>query len=156
MGLHSSPNRRRPILNHRFLSNSSLRQRRLAFSNPLDLNTHPRIVLVVAWLLAFLWVIPTSANGQGVCDRTPQVRDKLVEVTGSPDCGQVTSAHLANVQQLNLSESGITELRQHDFSGLNSLNRLRLEDNSLTELPQGVFNGLNSLRTLWLQDNSLT
>ena len=156
MGLHISPNRRRPILNHRFLSNSSLRQRRLAFSNPLDLNTHPRIVLVVAWLFAFLWVIPTGVFGQGVCDRTPQVRDKLVEVTGSPDCGQVTSAHLANVQQLNLSESGITELRQHDFSGLNSLNWLRLEDNSLTELPQGVFNGLNSLRTLWLQDNSLT
>ena len=103
-----------------------------------------------------LWVIPTGANGQGVCDRTPQVRDKLVEVTGASGCEQVTSGHLASVDRLDLSESGISALRQHDFSGLDSLEWLRLNDNSLTELPHGVFGGLTSLQILWLQDNSLT
>ena len=99
--------------------------------------------------------MPNSGYGQGVCDRTPQVRDKLVEVTGISTCARVTSAHLASVTILDLSKSRISALRQHDFSGLNSLEWLRLNDNSLTELPQGVFNGLNSLEILWLQDNSL-
>ena len=97
----------------------------------------------------------TSAHGQGVCDRTPQVRDKLVEVTGASGCDGVTSAHLAIIRELDLSDSGITNLQQHDFSGLNSLKLLQLDDNSLTELPQGIFRGLSSLEILWLQNNSL-
>ena len=128
----------------------------MAFPIPLDTNSRPRIVLVFAGLFAFLWVIPTGVFGQGVCDRTPQVRDKLVEVTGTSDCGEVTGPQLSTVQRLDLSESGITRLQQHDFSGLNSLNWLLLNDNSLTELPSEVFSGLNSLEVLWLQDNSLT
>jgi len=128
----------------------------LAFPIPLDTNSRPRIVLAFSWLFAFLWVIPTGVFGQGVCDRTPQVRDKLLEATGISTCAQVTSAHLASVQGLNLSESGVTELKQNDFSGLNSLNWLRLNDNSLTELPQGVFRGLNSMEILHLHNNSLT
>ena len=84
------------------------------------------------------------------------MRDKLVEVTGHPAAGRSPRAHLASISRLDLSESGITELQQHDFSGLNSLNWLRLNDNALTELPQGIFSGLNSLEILWLQDNSLT
>ena len=128
----------------------------MAFPIPLDTNSRPRIVIVFAWLFAFLWVIPTGVYGQGVCDRTPQVRDKLLEATGVSTCGQVSGAHLSSVRRLDLSDSGITELKQNDFSGLNSLERLRLNENSLTELPEGIFNGLNSLEFLWLQKNSLT
>lgn len=112
--------------------------------------------MVLAWLFALLWFPPTGAHGQGVCDRTPQVRDKLIEITGAPACGQVTTEHLSDVRELDLSESGITELQRHDFSGLRSLYRLRLNDNSLTELPPGIFRGLSSMEILWLHKNSLT
>ena len=128
----------------------------MAFFARPDTSSRPRVVLALAWLSALLWILPTSAHGQGVCDRTPQVRDKLVEVTGASGCEGVTSAHLASIRELDLSESEITELQEHDFGGLNSLYWLRLNDNSLTELPQGVFSGLSSLGNLWLHDNDLT
>ena len=143
-------------MNHRLQSNRSFPDLRAAFSTPRGTNSHPKIVLVFACLSTLLWILPASGHGQGVCDRTPQVRDKLVEVTGASVCGQVTSAQLAGVERLDLSESEISALQRHDFSGLDSLKWLRLNDNSLTELPPGVFSGLTSLEILWLQDNSLT
>ena len=128
----------------------------MAFFARPDTSSRPRVVLALAWLSALLWILPTSAHGQGVCDRTPQVREKLVEVTGASGCEGVISAHLASIRELDLSESEITELQEHDFGGLNSLYWLRLNDNSLTELPQGVFSGLSSLEILWLHNNDLT
>ena len=122
----------------------------------LGTNSRSRIVLVLVWFSSLLWIPPTNADGQGVCDRTAQVQEKLVEITRASGCGQVTRAHLASIRELDLAESGITELQQHDFSGLNFLNWLRLNKNALTELPQGIFSGLNSLEILSLQDNSLT
>ena len=127
----------------------------MASSPPPGTSSCPRIVPALAWLFALLWIIPTGAYGQGVCDRTPQVRDKLVEVTGASGCDGVTSAHLAIIRELDLSDSGITKLQQHDFSGLNSLEGLRLEDNSLTALPENIFSGLSRLRFLALSRNSL-
>ena len=91
-----------------------------------------------------------------VCDRTPQVRDKLVELTGASGCWQLSRAQLANVRGLDLSESGISSLQQHDFSGLSSLEVLHLYDNSLGTLSEGIFSGLNSLHSLSLSSNSLT
>ena len=144
----------RQHLNHPSLPHNTIPQRNTAFSTPRGTNSRPWIVL--AWLSALLWIPPTSAHAQGICDRTPQVREKLVEITRASGCGQVTRAHLASIRELDLAESGITELQQHDFSGLNFLNWLRLNKNALTELPQGIFSGLNSLEILSLQDNSLT
>ena len=138
------------MLNHRLQSNRPFPERRLAFSIPLGTNSRPRTILACSWLFALIWFPPTSANGQGICDRTPQVRDKLIELTGASACGEVTSAQLAGIRELDLAESGIAELRQPDFSGLNSLKWLRLNNNSLTELPQGIFRGLNTLEVLWL------
>ena len=124
-------------------------------STPRSTSPHARIFVTFAWLSALLWILPTGANGQGVCDRTPQVRDKLVEITGVSGCARVTRGHLAGVRELDLSESGITALQEHDFSGLSSLRSLVLYQNSLTALPEAVFSGLNSLESLWLGNNSL-
>ncbi|MDE2756379.1 MAG: leucine-rich repeat domain-containing protein [Acidobacteriota bacterium] len=92
----------------------------------------------------------------GLCDRTPQVRDKLLEITGISGCAQVTLSHLAQVSRLDLSGSGITELKADDFSGLVALQSLLLNGNSLKSLPNGLFSGTGSLRELWLQDNALS
>ena len=141
---------------HALRPNRSSVKHRSALSTPWGTSSRAKTVLAFAWLFGLLWVIPTSANGQGVCDRTPQVRDKLVEVTGVSSCGQVTSGHLAIVGQLSLWEAGITELQKHDFSGLINLRILLLQSNQLTSLPEGLFRGLHSLKTLWLHANSLT
>ena len=92
----------------------------------------------------------------GLCSRTRQVRDKLMEVIGISECAQVTLGHLTEVTRLDLSGSGLTGLRADDFSGLVALEGLLLNNNSLGTLPRGVFSGLKSLRVLWLQSNGLT
>ena len=67
----------------------------------------------------------------GVCDRTPQVRDKLMEAAGASSCAQLTRGQLAAVSDLDLSGTGITLLDADDFIGLNSLRVLWLNDNAL-------------------------
>ena len=81
---------------------------------------------VLACLLVCIWAAtPAAVVAQGICDRTPQVRDKLLEITGVSECGKVTSEHLAGVTSwLDLRASGIETLRAGDFDGLSSLTGL--------------------------------
>ena len=120
-----------------------------------------------------------TVAARGICDRTPQVRDKLVQLAGVSTCEDVTLGHLARVTTLDLSHSDIVWLHEGDFEGLSLLRTLNLShnllrtlpeemfhglkslaelfihQNKLIRLPAGVFNGLSSLRALWLQDNSM-
>ena len=70
-------------------------------------------------------------------------------------CADVTEAHLAAVETLDLNDAGITGLRVHDFDGLISLEALSLMDNHLRSLPEGIFDGLPSLKNLRLDNNQL-
>ena len=124
------------------------------FSPPRQSLLRGSIVSAVAWLVVVCPTLPATAAAQ-VCDRTPQVRYELVEVTGASGCGAVTDAQLASVTRLDISDSGINELREDDFSGLTSLQTLLLYNNSLTELPEEIFGGLKRLQDLWLSGNSL-
>ena len=107
-------------------------------------------------LAALVLITQSFATAQGICDRTSQVRDKLLEITGVSECANVTSTHLEAVTDLNLTGTGITALEAGDFSGLTNLNELELSENALTTLPEGVFSGLTNLQYLWLDDNSLS
>ncbi len=111
--------------------------------------------LILCWIASFLATSPGDLSAQGVCDRTPQVQDKLVEVTGVSDCAEVTTEHLASIMDLSLSEANISQLQSHDFDSLTNLKWLSLEDNQLSTLPQGVFNGLSNLAYLGLRTNKL-
>ena len=105
---------------------------------------------------------------EGVCDRTPQVGDEIVQQAGVGDCAQVEDRHLASIQVLALclpkyewmecarEDDPITALREGDFLGLSGLTELDLSANELTELPAGVFSGLSNLVNLPLFDNRLT
>ena len=115
-----------------------------------------RIVPLVPWIAVFLLTFPINLSAQSVCDRTPQVRDKLVEMTGASSCGEVTWTQLANVKYLVLSEAGITTLQSHDFIGLSNIKYLYLRDNSLSDLPELVFRGLSKVEDLGLGNNSLS
>ena len=87
---------------------------------------------------------------EGVCDRTPQIRDKLVDETGSENCQAVTAPLLAGLTELNLRALEIAALEELDFTELTRLTQLLLDSNPLTELPPGVFAPLVRLYSLAL------
>ena len=87
---------------------------------------------------------------EGVCDRTPQVRDALRR---SLPCARVSESDLAGVRTLDLSDTGLAALRPADFSGLDNLRALDMSGNSLASLPDGVFAGLGALSEARSQDN---
>ena len=95
-------------------------------------------------------------NDEGVCDRTPQVRDEILRISGVNDCADVTDDHLSRITALSPSDSGIATLKAGDFSGLGNLEWLYLQNNALSTLPSGVFSGLGSLRGLFLESNQLS
>ena len=87
---------------------------------------------------------------EGVCDRSPQVRDAL---RGRAACWGTTPTQLARRTELDLAGSGIATLQSKDLSGLSQLRVLRLQGNELTALPPGLFAGLSTLAELNLLDN---
>ena len=95
---------------------------------------------------------------EGVCDRTPQVRDAILEdIDGVSDCAEVTDDDLSGVTvALQLSRAGIATLKVGDFSGLGNLGQLFLDGNQLSTLPATVFSDLGSLELLWLYNNQLS
>lgn len=91
-----------------------------------------------------------------VSDRTPEVRDAIMAALDDVDSPEeVTEIHLATIPELMLRDTGITELKTGDFSGMTGLTDLNLYDNDLTELPLGIFEGLISLNQLRLGKNRI-
>ena len=97
----------------------------------------------------------------GVCGRTGQVRDKLVDLVNDvaansavTNCSLVTETHLgALTGTLDLSSAGIAALKAGDFAGLGGISVLNLNDNALPTLPARVFEPLTGLTTLTLAGN---
>ena len=87
---------------------------------------------------------------EGVCDRTPQVRDALRR---SLPCAWVSDGDLRGIRTLDLSDAGLVALQPADFSGLDNLRALDMSRNSLASLPDGVFAGLGELSEARSQDN---
>lgn len=113
---------------------------------------------------------PASATvtiQEGVCDRTPQVRDEIMRLADTTNCRSPDGGDLEGITNLELcyrvrwslcEQEGalITELRVGDFQGLSRLARIDLSGNALTTFPVGVFSGLEQLGTLWIADNQLS
>ena len=91
----------------------------------------------------------------GVCMRTPQVRDAILAAVGVTDCNSLTGSQLAGIDSLDVSESGLSGLKEDDFELLPGLTVLRLGSNRLSQLRPNVFSGLDSLAVLDLSNNSL-
>ena len=94
---------------------------------------------------------PVAIN-EGVCDRTPEIRDALVVRTRATSCREVTVSHLG-ITTLNLAGFEIPILRRGDLSGLYNLRNLDLSGVGFTEFPAGAFADLASLETLRLRSN---
>ena len=142
-------------MSHLRLSESRIPDETNRFPRPRGTPWRRWIVFLSVWVIGWSLTAPATATAQGVCDRTPQVRDRLVEAAGVSSCEDVTPEHLAAVTLLDLSESGIGTLQAHDFRDLGRLQRLRLYGNSLTILPPSLFHGLARLERLALNSNQL-
>ena len=99
---------------------------------------------------------------EGVCDRSDNVRQKIVEVaTTATECHQVTDADL-NTSFADVLDWGGTvtnnplgALKEGDFRGMSSVTTLKLGNNSLTFVPADAFDGLSALETLDISDNNI-
>ena len=88
---------------------------------------------------------------EGVCDRTPAVRDELWDhVVG---CHWPNPTALEALSSLDLSRRNIPALRPNDLLGLLRLRRLDLSGNALKALPAGLFTDLERLEEISLEDN---
>ena len=113
-----------------------------------------------------------GAINEGVCDRTSQVRDEILERLGTLEqllnlsfnidgCHSVTPEHLARVTFLNLGwwegkpHAPIESLKARDFMGLD-LEGLQITGHGLKSLPDGIFAGLHNLERLSLYGNELS
>ena len=94
----------------------------------------------------------TVAVQEGVCDRSPAVREAL---RGSRACWAPSVRDLAGRGYLDLRGRGIASLRPKDLLGLSGLRVLHLHGNRLAELPEGLFAGLGALERMRLDGNRL-
>ena len=113
------------------------------FEIHLDDPQHPNISVSRSIILA--------AIREGVCDRTPAVRDALARNWRA--CHWPKPPDLAGVPTLDLNDRGINSLRPKDLLGLVGLQRLDLRGNGLSTLPADLFAGLRRLREVSVEDN---
>ena len=109
-------------------------------------------------------VSATATILEGVCDRTPQLRDEIARLAGtSGDCTSVTDERLLELRELRVrgpedpsgGDASLTSLKANDFRGLAGLRHLELAANRLSSLPDGVFAGLVALEELDLSGNRI-
>ena len=102
---------------------------------------------------------PAQAQNAGICGRTEQVRNAILNrISGVTDCANVTAAHLTAITSILhvTNDENLTAIADGDFDGLTALTTLNLGGNALTTLPSGVFDELTALTTLGLDSNALT
>ena len=94
---------------------------------------------------------------EGVCLRTPVVRDGIVKrIPGIDECWEVTQAHLSAMIYLDFVRDPYVSLKSGDFSGLTALKKLYIPGTQLTGLPADIFSGLTALEELSLANNRLS
>lgn len=95
----------------------------------------------------------TVTIAEGVCDRTPAIRDAL---RARAPCVTPTVETLTARTTLAVRGRGIGALRPGDLQGLRGLQLLDLAENGLAALPPGALADLRALTTLTLTNNRLS
>ena len=102
-----------------------------------------------------------SSSSKAVCDRTPEIRDRIVALIKS-HCSGITITDLESIVDEDgdkvfdqLSEISSGTLKTYDFFGFSSILLLDLSYKTLNSLPSGIFDSLSSLEKLYLNNNYL-
>ena len=108
---------------------------------------------------AVVWI------AEGVCDRTPQVRDAIVAHVQVAKCHEVGAEHLAAVDRVELERvdqgqimglaDPIMSLRRGDFHGLENAGSVWIRKNHITVLPAHVFEGLDAVTVIYGSDGRI-
>ena len=85
-----------------------------------------------------------GAVTEGVCHRSPPIRDVLVGATKSADCADVTEEQLARIEYMRLV---VSDLGAGDLDGLTGMRELQVTINS-GSLPDDLFADLSSIENL--------
>ncbi len=118
---------------------------------------------VLALLAGILTLLPPVVLAQAddpalsvdICDRTEQVRSRILLKVSATDCTDVSTSELAAITTLSATSNGVLSLRAGDFAGLTGLKKLYLARNHLIGLPADIFAELSSLTELDLASNRL-
>ena len=94
--------------------------------------------------------VQVTLESINICDRTKQVRDRILQILPSDDCARVSPDRMALITALGLSFSGLKSLKAGDFDGLAALDHLDICLTCLKTIPGGVFKELKNLKTLEL------
>ena len=109
------------------------------------------VLMAVGGLAYFL------SDSAGICSRTPQVQDAILEELARDRpgirCNEVTPEQLRTVKNLDMVQERVTELKAGDFEGLTNLESIDLFANRLVSLPDGIFDNTPDLKVLNLSDN---
>ena len=100
--------------------------------------------------------VEAPADPVNVCDRTEQVKNKILAKLEKTDCSAVTAEDLKSFVVLSLYNLNIASLKAGDFAGLVTLKTLYISHNQLTVLPEGLFEKLSKLKSLDLSTNHLS
>ena len=94
----------------------------------------------------------------GICDRTQQVQDAILDqVVPAAACRDATARLLAAYDgPLDMSAMSVSALRVGDFVGLSRVRHLHLQDNQLTSVSADILAPLTGMHVLNLARNQLT
>ena len=138
---------------------------------PLLGRSYPNLGLAVVIFVAVALVLGVSgigsnnapagfvdAQSQGICDRTPAVRDAIL-VTLAPEtlCKDVSETVLNGITgSVAIFDPSLESLHPDDFKGLTAITTLSIFATALESLPADIFSDLQSVTRLGLTDNRLT
>lgn len=88
-----------------------------------------------------------------VCDRTPAVK-RFLERALSKTCENISESDLLTIKRV-ATETGITEFKADDFTGLFNLEILNIRSNRYVALPEGLFKDLVNMKTLVIISTTL-
>ena len=116
------------------------------------------IVAIVVSVMAVNQHAEAQAASNGICHRTQAIQDAIIAATpGTPACADVTGHQLATIAgTLDLSNTGMTDVRSHDFEGLSGVETLDLSGNGLTGLYPDLFTDMTALQELDASDNDIS
>ena len=99
----------------------------------------------------------TDVNEAGITpvdQRTQAVQDAIMGEVPVWNADEVTPAHLAAIETLDISQDGIQSLKSGDFSGLPALTSLRLDGNTISNI--SPLSGLTALEELNLRNTFIS